>query len=72
MLRFRGGGVDHKSTRVATNFFKKDRHIQVFDVQNSLKRTSDIVDSENELEMEESDNGKFIRFRCHSGGGIGG
>ena len=25
MIRFRGGGVGHKSTRDATNFFKKDR-----------------------------------------------
>jgi hypothetical protein len=24
-MRFRGGGVGHKSTREATNFFKKDR-----------------------------------------------
>ena len=51
MMRFRGGGVGHKSMRVATNFFKKDRHIS--DMDNSLKRTSDVV--ENESEMEESD-----------------
>ena len=25
MMRFRGGGVGHKSTRDATNFFKNDR-----------------------------------------------
>jgi hypothetical protein len=25
MMRFRGGGVGHKSTREASNFFKKDR-----------------------------------------------
>jgi hypothetical protein len=25
MMRFRGGGVGHKSTREATDFFKKDR-----------------------------------------------
>ena len=25
MMRFRGGGVGHKSTREATNFFRKDR-----------------------------------------------
>jgi hypothetical protein len=25
MMRFRGGGVGHKSTRDATNFFKQDR-----------------------------------------------
>ena len=51
MMRFHGGGVGHKSMRVATNFFKKDRHIS--DMDNSLKRTSDVV--ENESEMEESD-----------------
>jgi len=30
MMRFRGGGVGHKSTREATDFFKKDRdHLDV-------------------------------------------
>ena len=51
MMCFHGGGVGHKSTRVATNFFKKDHHIS--DMDNSLKQTSDVV--ENKSEMEESD-----------------
>jgi hypothetical protein len=56
MMRFRGGGVGHsgwhKSTREATDFFKKDRHI--LDVKNSLRRPSDIVEiHENDSEMEE-------------------
>ena len=51
MMRFRGGGVGHtgKSTRQATDFFKKDRHI--LDVQTSFEQTSDIVVEE--LQVEE-------------------
>jgi hypothetical protein len=40
MLRFRGGGVGHKSTRQATDFFKKDRH--TLDAQKRLDPTLDI------------------------------
>jgi hypothetical protein len=54
MMRFRGGGVGHKSTRQATNFFKKDRH--TLDIQNSLERTSDIVEELEEMnDLEESE-----------------
>ena len=45
MMRFRGGGVGHKSTQQATNFFKKDRHR--LDVQNSRNSRLDV---EEELE----------------------
>ena len=44
------GGVGHKSTRQATDFFKKDRH--TLDVQNSWEPTSDVV---GELEMNDSE-----------------
>ena len=51
-MRFRGGGVGHKSTRQATDFFKKDRH--TLDVRNS---SSDIVEDLEEMEdLEESEN----------------
>jgi hypothetical protein len=40
MMRFRGGGVGHKSTRQATDFFKKDRHTS--DVQKRSEPASDI------------------------------
>lgn len=56
MMRFRGGGVGHKSTRQATDFFKKDRH--TLDVKNSWKPTSGIVENleeMNDLEPEESE-----------------
>lgn len=51
MMRFRGGGVGHKSTRQATNFFRKDRH--TLDVQNLLDSTSDIVEEMNDFEESE-------------------
>jgi hypothetical protein len=54
MMRFRGGGVGHKTTRQATNFFKKDRHTS--DVQNSMEPTSDIVEELEEMnDSEESE-----------------
>ena len=43
MMRFRGGGVGHKSTRDATNFFKNDR--DPLDLMDST--------SVSELEVEE-------------------
>ena len=51
MMRFRGGGVSHKSTRQATNFFRKDRH--TLDVQNLLDSTSDIIEEMNDFEESE-------------------
>ena len=47
MMRFRGGGVGHKSTRQATDFFKKDRHTS--DVQ---KQKSDVVEIFEEMNEE--------------------
>jgi hypothetical protein len=60
MMRFRGGGIGHKSTREATNLFKKDR-----DQLDTLARSAvgnvedDEVMSEEELELEldEEDDG---------------
>ena len=43
-MRFRGGGVGHKSTRQATNFFKNDR--QALDEQKRLESTLDIIEEE--------------------------
>ena len=44
MMRFRGGGVGHKSTRQATDFFKKDRH--TLDVR---KPKSEIIEDLEEM-----------------------
>ena len=46
-MRFRGGGVGHKSTREATDFFKRDR--DPLDVP----RQANIDDEENTEEWEE-------------------
>jgi hypothetical protein len=54
MMRFRGGGVGHKSTRQATDFFKKDRHAS--DLQ---KSTLEEPEEMNNSESEES--GKMER-----------
>ena len=48
MMHFRGGGVRHKSTREATDFFKKDCHI--LDVQ---KLKSDIMEIFEEMNGQE-------------------
>jgi hypothetical protein len=45
MMRFRGGGVGHKSTRDATDFFKSDRDLL------------DLAPASSELEEEEMDEG---------------
>lgn len=45
MMRFRGGGVGHKSTRQATDFFMKDR-----DPIDSTCPSSSNSDSEEEME----------------------
>jgi hypothetical protein len=58
MMRFRGGGVGHKSTRQATNFFKKDRHTS--DLQNLLERRSDIVEENEEINDSEESEGVEI------------
>jgi hypothetical protein len=48
MMRFRGGGVGHKSTREATDFFKNDR-----DGLDKLAVDDDgEMESEEELELE--------------------
>jgi len=55
MMRFRGGGVGHKSTREATDFFKRDR-----DRLDTRKVTTDmptsILDDEMAKEILEQDN----------------
>jgi hypothetical protein len=47
MMRFRGGGVGHKPTREATNFFKKDRD------KLDLQKSAVGVDNGNVDEAEE-------------------
>ena len=54
MMRFRGGGVGHKSTRQATDFFKNDRHNS--DLQDRLERRTDIIEENEEInDWEESE-----------------
>jgi hypothetical protein len=50
MMRFRGGGVGHKSTRQATDFFKKDRH--TLDGQKTKSDTFEEMNDGVELENE--------------------
>ncbi len=50
MMCFCGGGIGHKSTRQATDFFKNDRN--TLDLPNLLEPTSDIEEEINE-ESEE-------------------
>ena len=47
MMRFRGGGIGHKSTRNATDFFKNDRDLS------DLIASTAVLDSELGEEMEE-------------------
>jgi hypothetical protein len=54
MMRFRGGGVGHKSTREATNFFKMDR--DRLDIGATLDDDCDVAiefDDDEELESDE-------------------
>jgi hypothetical protein len=53
MMRFRGGGVGHKSTREACNFFKKDRDRLDVMEQNVLPVDNDQEGSESEMDLEE-------------------
>jgi hypothetical protein len=53
-MRFRGGGVGHKSTREATNFFKMDR--DRLDIGATLDDDCDVAiefDDDEELESDE-------------------
>jgi hypothetical protein len=55
MMRFRGGGVGHKSSREASNFFKKDR--DRLDVMEPHEQNDDLNEQEDsEMDLEE----------CHS------
>ena len=46
MMRFRGGGVGHASTREATNFFKQDRDSR------DTKRVLQVEDDEDQTQHE--------------------
>ena len=65
MMRFRGSGVGHKSTRQATDFFKKDRH--VLDMENSLESRKDIVE---EL-VETNDSNESVNMVVSSDSEVG-
>ncbi|KAF8896765.1 GMC oxidoreductase-domain-containing protein [Gymnopilus junonius] len=49
MMRFRGGGVGHKSTRAATDFFKQDRD------KLDVKKPSEVEEEEEDDGMDEED-----------------
>lgn len=58
-MRFRGGGVGHKSTREATDFFKKDRD-QLDMKSNTESNTEDVEDEAMpEILVPEPDDEKF-------------
>lgn len=61
MMRFRGGGVGHKSTREATDFFKKDRdRLDKQLISDAVQEIHDVDISEEEVadpEDEEEDYG---------------
>ena len=54
VMRFRGGGVGHKSTRDAANFFKTDRD----PLDNDRHRASIDSDVENESETTNATSGE--------------
>lgn len=58
MMRFRGGGVGHKSTREATDSFKKDR--DWLDVKSDIEEDEVrpvVLETEPEIEEDEEDYG---------------
>jgi hypothetical protein len=52
MMRFRGGGVGHKSTREATDFFRKDRD-RLDTAQSNIPENGEDSSKQEELEMED-------------------
>jgi hypothetical protein len=66
MMRFRGGGVGHKSTREATHFFKKDR--DRLDTQDKADENQvGYVSEEENAEDEEEDYGYIQDSDTESG-----
>jgi hypothetical protein len=51
MMRFRGGGVGHKSTQEASNFFKKDR--DRLDVTERNEQIDDDEEEDSDMDLEE-------------------
>jgi hypothetical protein len=82
-MRFRGGGVGHKSTREATNFFKKDRDcldvevmLDIDDVAIELDgddepENDEIVDEDTVNQQEEDDYGYTKEYSDKDGDGDG-
>jgi len=50
-MHFRGGGVGHKSTREATNFFKKDR--DRLDMRSASSEPTQDIDDEDDEEWDD-------------------
>jgi hypothetical protein len=53
-MRFRGGGVGHKSTRDATKCVYEDRDVMDANDYNSESGESDITDSEEAMSVDQS------------------
>lgn len=65
-MRFRGGGVGHKSTREVTDFFKKDRdpsrwNASVNDEQEDSEMDSDSMEHDSEVDEDEEDDFGYVR-----------
>ena len=60
MMRFRGGGVGHKSTREATDFFKQDRDPLDERVTQDAGFEWDEVDEDEPITVEEIDSDELI------------
>ena len=71
-MRFRGGGVGHKSTREATNFFKKDRDqldnrsIVDMDDDEAVVEKAAVQPSREEDDVEEEDNYGYAKSDSES------
>ena len=58
MMRFRGGGVGHKSTRSATDLFKTDRHR--LDVNDAMQVDEEQPEQEGPNAMEQDGRGELF------------
>jgi hypothetical protein len=56
IMRFRGGGVGHKSTREATDSFKKDR--DQLDIESNVSNVEDVENNETMPEILVSEPGE--------------
>jgi hypothetical protein len=67
MMRFRGGGVGHKSTREATDFFRRDRDLLDLPQSNipenggSSKQLEEDLEMEDDIDEEEEEDFGYVR-----------